>query len=73
MDRINCPDSDCWQRVTGGEERDEDICADHINKTIDFVNLIKDQIKRRIDMTNGLEEQQRAYRSMLEWIEKNEP
>ena len=71
MDRINCPASECWQRTSSGEERDCDICAMHINATIDYADSIEKRLCRCIDVTNSLPEQQRAYKEMLNWIRRN--
>lgn len=68
MDKINCPENDCWQRTSSGEEKDEDICAMHINKMIALADSIEERLRRCVDVTNTLPEQQRAYKEMLKWV-----
>lgn len=41
MKNIQCPNSECWQRLSSGEECDEDICADHINSTLDNISSLQ--------------------------------
>lgn len=54
MHRINCPSSECLQRTSSGEERDDDVCAIHINKTLDQAGVIDQLVAANRHMPNKL-------------------